>query len=42
VEYYRARIEAERAAQEQDSDQEADAVQHGAPDIVPQATTVRV
>ncbi|GLU49350.1 glycerol-3-phosphate dehydrogenase/oxidase [Nocardiopsis ansamitocini] len=37
VEYYRKRIEAERAAQEQDSDQEADAVQHGAPDIVPAA-----
>ncbi|MFC3999834.1 glycerol-3-phosphate dehydrogenase/oxidase [Nocardiopsis sediminis] len=35
VEYYRKRIEAERAAQEQDNDNEADAVQHGAPDIVP-------
>jgi glycerol-3-phosphate dehydrogenase len=35
VEYYRKGIEAERAAQEQDTDQEADAVQHGAPDIVP-------
>ncbi len=37
VEYYRKRIEAERAAQEQDTDHEADAVQHGAPDIVPEA-----
>ncbi len=42
VEYYRKRIEAERAAQEQDSDHEADAVQHGAPDIVPQAAAARV
>ncbi|GAB3211669.1 glycerol-3-phosphate dehydrogenase/oxidase [Marinactinospora thermotolerans] len=40
VEYYRKRIEAERAAQEQDSDHEADAVQHGAPDIVPQARSM--
>ncbi|ASU85608.1 glycerol-3-phosphate dehydrogenase/oxidase [Nocardiopsis gilva YIM 90087] len=38
VEYYRKRIEAERAAQEQENDHEADAVQHGAPDIVPEAT----
>ncbi|QVQ55044.1 glycerol-3-phosphate dehydrogenase/oxidase [Spiractinospora alimapuensis] len=37
VEYYTKRIEAERAAQEQESDQEADAVQHGAPDIVPES-----
>ncbi|GAB3734826.1 glycerol-3-phosphate dehydrogenase/oxidase [Nocardiopsis nanhaiensis] len=35
VEYYRKGIEAERIAQEQDTDQEADAVQHGAPEIVP-------
>nr|WP_232306722.1 glycerol-3-phosphate dehydrogenase/oxidase [Thermobifida cellulosilytica] len=42
VEYYRKRIEAERAAQEQDSDHEADAVQHGAPDIVPQAAAARL
>ncbi|MFC7329429.1 glycerol-3-phosphate dehydrogenase/oxidase [Marinactinospora rubrisoli] len=40
VEYYRKRIEAERAAQEQENDHEADAVQHGAPDIVPQAQRV--
>ncbi|TDQ51414.1 glycerol-3-phosphate dehydrogenase/oxidase [Actinorugispora endophytica] len=39
VEYYSKRIEAERAAQEQDNDHEADAVQHGAPDIVPDART---
>lgn len=37
VEYYRKGIEAERAAQEQDTDREADAVQHGAPVIVPEA-----
>ncbi|MEV2274299.1 glycerol-3-phosphate dehydrogenase/oxidase [Nocardiopsis sp. NPDC049922] len=37
VEYYRKGIEAERAAQEQDTDQEADAIQHGAPEIVPEA-----
>ncbi|WP_017537966.1 glycerol-3-phosphate dehydrogenase/oxidase [Nocardiopsis halophila] len=36
VEYYRKRIEAERAAQEQDTDQEADAAQHGAPEVVPE------
>ncbi|GAB3492310.1 glycerol-3-phosphate dehydrogenase/oxidase [Nocardiopsis coralliicola] len=36
VTYYRKRIEAERAAQEQDTDQEADAIQHGAPEIVPE------
>ena len=35
VEYYRKGIEAERAAQEQETDQAADAVQHGAPEIVP-------
>ncbi len=35
MEYYRKGIEAERAAQEQDTDQEADAIQHGAPEIVP-------
>nr|WP_262391752.1 glycerol-3-phosphate dehydrogenase C-terminal domain-containing protein [Nocardiopsis sp. CNR-923] len=37
VEFYRKGIEAERAAQEQDTDQEADAIQHGAPEIVPEA-----
>ncbi|MEY9215228.1 glycerol-3-phosphate dehydrogenase/oxidase [Thermobifida halotolerans] len=42
VAYYRKRIEAERAAQERDSDHEADAVQHGAPDIVPQAAVARL
>ena len=41
VEYYRKGIEAERAAQEQDTDQEADAVQHGAPEIVPEAEVRR-
>ncbi|WP_017571261.1 glycerol-3-phosphate dehydrogenase/oxidase [Nocardiopsis halotolerans] len=41
VEYYRKGIEAERAAQEQDTDQEADAVQHGAPEIVPEASINR-
>lgn len=35
VEYYTKRIEAERAAQEQESDHEADAVQHGASDVAP-------
>ena len=35
VEFYRKGIEAERVAQEQDTDQEADAVQLGAPEIVP-------
>lgn len=39
VEYYSKRIEAEREAQEQDSDQEADAVQQGAPDIVQEVRT---
>ncbi|GAA3762587.1 glycerol-3-phosphate dehydrogenase/oxidase [Salinactinospora qingdaonensis] len=37
VEHYRKRVEAERAAQERDNDHEADAIQHGAPDIVPEA-----
>ncbi|MFD6953209.1 glycerol-3-phosphate dehydrogenase [Nocardiopsis sp. TSRI0078] len=41
VEYYRKGIEAERAAQEQDTDQEADAIQHGAPEIVPEAHITR-
>ncbi|GAA1437853.1 glycerol-3-phosphate dehydrogenase/oxidase [Nocardiopsis tropica] len=41
VEYYRKGIEAERAAQEQDTDQEADAIQHGAPEIVPEARVTR-
>ncbi|NKZ00269.1 glycerol-3-phosphate dehydrogenase [Nocardiopsis alborubida] len=41
VEYYRKGIEAERAAQEQDTDQEADAIQHGAPEIVPEAGITR-
>ncbi|GLW05566.1 FAD-dependent oxidoreductase [Microtetraspora sp. NBRC 13810] len=35
VEHYTKRVEAERASQEQDTDQEADAVRMGAPDIVP-------
>ncbi|PRY00039.1 glycerol-3-phosphate dehydrogenase/oxidase [Allonocardiopsis opalescens] len=35
VAYYRKRIEVERAAQETDNDREADAVQHGAPEVVP-------
>ncbi|MFC6884322.1 MULTISPECIES: glycerol-3-phosphate dehydrogenase/oxidase [Actinomadura] len=38
IEYYRKRIEAERASQAQDGDQEADARRRGAPDIVPTAT----
>ncbi|MFB9253849.1 glycerol-3-phosphate dehydrogenase/oxidase [Sphaerisporangium melleum] len=37
VEYYAKRVEAERASQEQDTDQEADAIRLGAPDIVPVA-----
>ncbi|MBB6118985.1 glycerol-3-phosphate dehydrogenase/oxidase [Nocardiopsis algeriensis] len=41
VEFYRKGIEAERAAQEQDTDQEADAIQHGAPEIVPEARILR-
>ncbi|MCG5217209.1 glycerol-3-phosphate dehydrogenase/oxidase [Streptosporangium sp. KLBMP 9127] len=35
VEYYTKRVEAERASQEQDTDQEADAIRLGAPEIVP-------
>jgi glycerol-3-phosphate dehydrogenase len=35
LEYYRARVAAERASQEADSDQAADAIRLGAPDIVP-------
>ncbi|MET8867676.1 glycerol-3-phosphate dehydrogenase/oxidase [Nonomuraea sp. NPDC004580] len=35
VEYYTKRVEAERRSQEQDSDQEADAIRLGAPEIVP-------
>ncbi|QKW39226.1 glycerol-3-phosphate dehydrogenase [Actinomadura sp. NAK00032] len=38
IEYYRKRVEAERASQTQDGDQEADAHRRGAPDIVPVAT----
>ncbi|GAA0387243.1 glycerol-3-phosphate dehydrogenase/oxidase [Acrocarpospora corrugata] len=38
VEYYTKRVEAERASQEQDTDQEADAIQMGAPEIVPVAS----
>ena len=37
VEYFGKRIEAERLSQEQDTDQEADAIRLGAPDIVPRA-----
>jgi glycerol-3-phosphate dehydrogenase len=37
IEYYEKRVEAERASQEQDDDQEADALRRGAPDIVPTA-----
>ncbi|WP_204044443.1 glycerol-3-phosphate dehydrogenase/oxidase [Acrocarpospora phusangensis] len=37
VEYYTKRVEAERVSQEQDTDQEADAIQMGAPEIVPVA-----
>ena len=35
VENYRARVAAERASQEADTDQDADAIRLGAPDIVP-------
>jgi glycerol-3-phosphate dehydrogenase len=35
LENYRARVAAERASQEADSDQDADAIRLGAPDIVP-------
>lgn len=38
IEYYRKRVEAERASQTQDGDQEAAAHRRGAPDIVPIAT----
>ncbi|WP_082801949.1 glycerol-3-phosphate dehydrogenase/oxidase [Herbidospora cretacea] len=41
VEYYTKRIEAERAAQETDTDQEADAITIGAPEIVPVAAPDR-
>ncbi len=37
VEYYTKRVEAERTSQEQDTDQEADAIRLGAPEIVPVA-----
>jgi glycerol-3-phosphate dehydrogenase len=37
IAYYRKRVEAERASQEQEGDQEADARLRGAPDIVPAA-----
>jgi len=37
VEYFTKRVEAERASQEQDTDQEADAIRLGAPEIVPVA-----
>ncbi|MFF5211723.1 glycerol-3-phosphate dehydrogenase/oxidase [Streptosporangium sp. NPDC000396] len=37
VEYYTKRVEAERLSQEQDTDQEADAIRLGAPEIVPAA-----
>nr|WP_236051089.1 glycerol-3-phosphate dehydrogenase/oxidase [Nonomuraea cypriaca] len=35
VEYYSKRVEAERRSQEQDTDQDADAIRLGAPEIVP-------
>jgi len=37
VEYYTKRVESERLSQEQDTDQEADAIRLGAPEIVPVA-----
>jgi glycerol-3-phosphate dehydrogenase len=37
VKYYTKRVEAERLSQEQDTDQEADAIRLGAPEIVPVA-----
>lgn len=40
IEYYRKRIEAERASQNQEGDQEADAHRRGAPDIVPSSTSL--
>ncbi|MEV4103676.1 glycerol-3-phosphate dehydrogenase/oxidase [Nonomuraea sp. NPDC049649] len=39
VEYYTKRIEAERLSQEQDTDQEADAIRLGAPEIVAPASS---
>lgn len=41
VEYYTKRVEAERLSQEQDTDQEADAIRLGAPEIVPVVTPER-
>ena len=41
VEYYAKRVEAERLSQEQDTDQEADAIRLGAPEIVPVAVPGR-
>ncbi|MFI6476577.1 glycerol-3-phosphate dehydrogenase/oxidase [Nonomuraea sp. NPDC050663] len=41
VEYFTKRVEAERLSQEQDSDQEADAIRLGAPEIVPVVTPER-
>ncbi|WSA16089.1 glycerol-3-phosphate dehydrogenase [Streptosporangium subroseum] len=38
VKYYTKRVEAERLSQEQDTDQEADAIRLGAPEIVPVAS----
>ena len=35
LENYRARVAAERASQEAETDQDADAIRLGAPDIVP-------
>ena len=35
VENYRARVRAERASQDAETDQDADAIRLGAPDIVP-------
>jgi len=35
LENYRLRVTAERASQEADTDQDADAIRLGAPDIVP-------
>jgi glycerol-3-phosphate dehydrogenase len=35
LENYRVRVVAERASQEADTDQDADAIRLGAPDIVP-------
>jgi glycerol-3-phosphate dehydrogenase len=35
LENYQARVAAERASQEAESDQDADAIRLGAPDIVP-------